>query len=191
MMPQLTRAVMFFATLLLFFLPQVSGQRADHLTNEEVELVRDIQEVDLRMEIYTRAIERRLIAINGTATLGKDELKRIEKETEKWGEIPKGKFSELLADIPRILDEAVNKIEDVAERNEESDLFPFAVYILADHCRMLPEALEKLRPRAAGPRDIALINSSIDQCADIVQASEKVPRPDPKDRNKKKKKSSN
>ena len=179
-------AAAFLVTVLLAF--PTSAQRVDHLTDQEVELIRDVQEVDLRMDIYTRAIERRLIAILGRDTLDKEGLKRLEKESEKWGELPEGSFSEILADIPRILDEAVNKIEDVAERDEKSELFPFAVYVLADHCRELPGRLEKLRDRATTPRDVALINDSIDQCSDIVEASAKVPRPDPKDRNKIKRK---
>lgn len=162
----------------------VSAQRADHLTDEEIELIRDVQEVDYRMEIYTRAIERRIIAIRGKETLDKDGLKRLEKESEKWGELPEGTFTQLLADVPRILDEAVNKIEDVAERDEKSELFPFAVYILADYCVELTSTLEGLRGKAKTPRDTALINDSIGQCADISEASSKVTRPDPKARKK-------
>lgn len=177
------------ALVLFSFSSFVQGQRADHLTDEEIELIRDVQEVDLRMEIYARAIERRMLSINGTSGLNKDDLKLLEKESEKWGPLPEGTFSILLSDIPRILDEAVSKIEDVAERNESSDLFPFAVYIIADYCRDLAPRLEALRSRAAGARDIALINTAIGECSDIVEASSKIPRPDPKERDKKKKKS--
>lgn len=173
---------------LLSFSSTTKAQRADHLTDEEIELIRDVQEIDYRMEIYARAIERRLLAINGTSGLDKDGLKLLEKETERWGPLPEGTFSSLLSDIPRILDEAISKIEDVAERNESSDLFPFAVYIIADYCRDLPPRLETLRSRASGARDFALINTALGECSDIVEASSKVPRPDPKERNKKKKK---
>ena len=187
------RGWIFFIPLVIIFLftlpSAANAQRADHLTDEEIELIRDVQEVDLRMEIYVRAIERRLLAINGTSDLDKDGLRLLEKESEKWGALPDGTFSDLLSDIPRILDEAVSKIEDVAERNESSDLFPFAVYIIADYCRDLPPRLDALRTRAAGARDTALINTAIGECSDIVEASSKIPRPDPKDRNKKKKKS--
>lgn len=176
------------ALLLISFLSSAAfSQRADHLTNEEIELIRDEQAVDDRMDIYTRAIERRLIAIQGTGSLSKDDLKRLEKETEKWGELPEGTPSELYSDIYRILDEAVNKIEDVADRNAESKLFPFAVHILADYSRALVPRLEALKAKTASAREIALLNDSIGQCNDIIEASSKVDKPDPKDRKKAKK----
>ncbi|MCO6512371.1 MAG: hypothetical protein J5I65_16425 [Aridibacter famidurans] len=176
------------ALLLISFLASAAfSQRADHLTDEEIELIRDEQAVDDRMDIYTRAIERRLIAIQGTGSLSKDDLKRLEKETEKWGELPEGSPSELYSDIYRILDEAVNKIEDVADRNAESKLFPFAVHILADYSRALVPRLEALKSKTASAREIALLNDSIGQCNDIIEASSKVDKPDPKDRKKAKK----
>lgn len=173
--------------LIPVFAPTAFSQRADHLTNEEIELIRDEQAVDDRMDIYTRAIERRLIAIEGTSSLSKDELKRLEKETEKWGELPAGSPSEIFSDINRILDEAVSKIEDVADRNAESKLFPFAVHILADYSKALVPRLEALKAKTASARDIALLNGSIDQCSDIIEASSKIEKPDPKDRKKAKK----
>jgi len=174
------------AFFLLLFTSPASAQRADHLTNEEIELIRDVQEVDKRMEIYTRAIERRLIAIEGTSRLGKDELKMLEKEQERWGDLPEGSRTQLLSDIDKILDEAVNKIEDVAEHNEKSELFPIAVYILADYAKTLAPRLVELRERAANSRDVAVLNSAIGQCEDIVEASSKVPRPEPPAKKKKK-----
>ncbi|QQS41709.1 MAG: hypothetical protein IPM63_01825 [Acidobacteriota bacterium] len=173
--------------LITLFSSAAFSQRADHLTNEEIELIRDEQAVDDRMDIYTRAIERRLIVIEGTGSLSKDDLKRLEKESEKWGELPEGTPSELYSDIYRILDEAVSKIEDVADRNAESKLFPFAVHILADYSRALVPRLEALKAKASSARDIALLNDSIGQCSDIIEASSKVDKPDPKDRKKAKK----
>ena len=179
-------AALFSAFLFLSIPSPAAAQRADHLTDEEIELIRDVQEVDKRMEIYTRAIERRLIAIEGTDGLSKDDLKRLEKEKDKWGELPEGPRTQLLSDIDKILDEAVNKIEDVAEHNEKSELFPVAVYILADYAKALEPRLAALRERAANSRDVAVLNSAIGQCEDIVEASSKVKRPDPKAKKKKK-----
>lgn len=178
------------AFLFFFLLSSASNafpQRADHLTDEEIELIRDVQAVDDRMEIFTRAIERRLIALNGTAGLSKDELKQLEKESDKWGDLPEPNPSQIFSDIRGILDEAISKIEDVADRNEESALFPFAVHILADYCGALLPRLEALKTKASTPRDIAMLNDAIDQSQEIVAASSKVEKPDPKDRKKAKK----
>jgi hypothetical protein len=174
-------------SLILFSASDALAQKHDHLTKEEIELVRDVQEIDNRMDIFVRAIERRLIAIEGTSGLDKDQLKQIEKEQEKWGDIPEGSRSEMLSDVDKILDEAIDKLEDVAERDPKSELFAYAVYILADYARVLSPKLDTLRDRSANPRDAAVLNSSIDQCADIVEASSKIPRPEPKSKKKKKK----
>lgn len=175
-------------SFLLAFPPSAANaQRRDHLTDEEIELVRDVQELDKRMEIFVRAIERRLIAINGRSGLSESELKQLEKEKEKWGELPEGSRSRMLSDIDKILEEAISKIEDVAEHDEKSELFPFAVHYLADSARLLVPRLEKLGVNSADSRDAALINSALEQCSDIIEASAKVPRPDPEARKKKKK----
>lgn len=191
-MPRLLKALPVLPPLisLVFLLlapSPVNAQRRDHLTDEEIELIRDVQEVDKRMEIYTRAIDRRLIAIEGTSALGKDDLKRLEKEKEYFGDLPEGSRTQLISDIDKILGEAVDKIEDVADHNIKSDLFPVAVYILADYARKLEPKLEGLRANSANSRDVALLNSAIGQCEDIVQASSKVTRPEPKAGKKKKK----
>lgn len=184
------RTILLFLLTISFltaFPTYVGAQRADHLTDEEIELVRDVQSVDDRMEIYVRAIERRLIAIDGTGGLGKDELKRLEKEKGKWGELPGGGFSQMVSDIYGILDEAVNKIEDVSDHNKKSKLLPHAVYILSDYSTTLIPKLEDLKKRATSARDVSFLNQSISTCNDIIEAASKIPRPDPKDRGKVKK----
>ncbi len=180
-------SILSFLLLSFFAAPNTPAQRRDHLTKEEVELIRDVQEVDGRMEIFVRAIDRRLIAISGTSGLDKDQLKRLEKEKEKWGELPEGTRSQLLSDIDKILDEAIDKLEDVSERDAKNELFAYAVYVLADYAKVLTGKLEALRDNSADPRDIAVLNSSIGQCGDIIEASSKVERPEPKTKKKKEK----
>lgn len=180
-------SILSFLLLSFFAAPNTPAQRRDHLTKEEVELIRDVQEVDGRMEIFVRAIDRRMIAISGTSGLDKDQLKRLEKEKEKWGELPEGTRSQLLSDIDKILDEAIDKLEDVSERDAKNELFAYAVYVLADYAKVLTGKLEALRDNSADPRDIAVLNSSIGQCGDIIEASSKVERPEPKTKKKKEK----
>ena len=155
----------------------VNGQRREHLTSQEIELVREFQEIDRRMEIFVRAVERRLLAIEGTANLDRDGLKKLEKERDKWGELPFEPRPQLLSDIDKILDEAISKIEDVAERDSKSELFPAAVYVLADGAAGFIPRLESLTGKVADAREAALINSAVAHCRDIVQASSQVERP--------------
>ena len=48
---------------------QSFAQNREHLTYEEIELVRDIQDVEFRMKIFAKAIERRLLVIEGVVKL--------------------------------------------------------------------------------------------------------------------------
>jgi hypothetical protein len=82
--------------------------KRDHLTEQEVELVREAQALDKRTDVFIRAAERRLQAINGTSTVASS--KQAQKEMDKWGPLPKGTRAELLGDFAKILDEAINNI---------------------------------------------------------------------------------
>ncbi len=173
--------LIFLSFSFIFPAQDANAQRRDHLTVEEIEIVRDVQQIDMRIVVFAKAIERRFIVINGgTDNLDEKNKKKITKEEENWGELPKGTQAELLSDIDKILDEAISKIEDVAERDVESDLFPFAVHILADRAKLIIPRLEKLAVNNTNAREIALINSSIRHCNDIIEASAKIARPDEK-----------
>ena len=80
----------------LFVTPEANAQRKDHLTSQEIELVSFHQEIDVRMEVYTKAVERRFLRLNGTKSLSEKELKSLEKDTEKWGKLPEGSQTKML-----------------------------------------------------------------------------------------------
>lgn len=166
----------------VFVFPQfsVTAQNRDHLTPEEVEIVRDVQEIDKRMLVFTKAIERRFLVLNGTDKLTQEQTKQIEKDKEFWGELPTGTNAQLLSDIDKIIDEAINKIEDVSEREVESELFPVAFYILSDRAKTYIPRLEKFAETSKERREIAVINSAVNNCSEIIEASAKVKRPDEK-----------
>lgn len=178
--------ILFFTVILLmvfsFIVPvdKAKAQNRDHLTAEEIEVVRDVQEIDKRMLVFVYAIERRFIVLDGIDKLDAKQLKRIEKDKEIWGELPKGTQTQMLSDIDEILEEAVNKIEDVAERDMKSELFPVAVHVLADYAISLIPHLEKYKEKSISSRETALINSATQNCKDIIESSAKVPRPDEK-----------
>jgi len=177
------------ATLLVFLVfsaSQVSAQRKDHLTKEEIELVSFHQEIDKRMEVYTKAVERRFLRLNGAQSLSKKELKRLRKDSEKWGELPEGSQTKMLSDIDKIIDEAISKIEDVADRDVKSGLLAKAVYILSDSAKTFVPRLEAIRGKSKEAREIAILNNAISQCTDIITASAKLKRPSKKKSKKKK-----
>ena len=155
------------------FAQPISAQTRDHLTNEEIELVRDVQELDNRMEIYVKAINRRFLVLNNDNS----QAKQIEKDSEKWGELPKGTRIELLNDIKKILQEAIDKIDDIAAREEKSELIPYAVHILADGAQKFIPELEKFQATATDKREKGVIADSLDFSNQIIEASAKIPKP--------------
>src|SRR5215203_6252926 len=79
-----------------------SAQRRDYMTEPEIELVRDNQDIDKRIQVLTRMIDRRFTAlgvdVGGWKQAGKDE--------KLWGETPTGTPSNLMADIRQLLQKA-------------------------------------------------------------------------------------
>ena len=90
-------------------------QRREHLTAQEVDMLRDTQELDRRSELFVKIAERRLTAITNPAAAATTPTLSA-KENEKWGELPKGTRAQHLNDLARIFDEAIVNVDDVAAR---------------------------------------------------------------------------
>lgn len=179
------KAAFIFLTLFICFQAfspnAVFAQRRDHLNDKlndkEIELIRDEQSIDRRMEIFIKAIDRRFLALNNDSS----NAKQIEKDVEKWGELPKGTRAELLRDIEEILDESISKVDDVAAHDIKNKLLPVAVNILADGAnRFIPELKSQLA-KASDEMEKGIILGSIDFCTQIIEASAKVPKLSPKE----------
>jgi hypothetical protein len=175
-----SKTLIFSLTLLLTAycsLLTANAQRRDYLTEQEGDLVREAQELDRRIDILTKAIDRRfLILDNRRAEL---------KDPEKWGE-PKGTKAELLFDISKILLSAIDNIEYVAEKDAANKILPKSIHHLADASRKYLPLLEAYKSRVADKMEQAAILTSIDYCRQIIEASAKVPKEAPKEEKKKK-----
>src|SRR5215207_3061848 len=141
-----------------------AAQRREHLTPEEIELVRDNQELDARTGVFVKAAERRLLAATNPAESEKNAPK------EKWGEV-KGTRSQLFYDISKIHDEAVVNVDDVAEHNPESPLLRKALYMLSEATgRMLP-ALSKLRQDVKSEAEADQLERALETAREITDAA--------------------
>src|ERR1043165_376407 len=108
----LVSAPLFFVAATLFRSAEASAQQREHLTPEEIELVRDNQELDKRTGVFIHAAERRLLAVTNPDEFAKEAA----KDKDKWGEV-KGTHAQLFYDISKILDEAVVNVDDSALHN--------------------------------------------------------------------------
>lgn len=170
----------FFCIALLFPF-SANAQRRDQLSDLESELVREAQEIDRRTEVFVKAIDRRFLVLNNDTS----QSKRVEKDLEKWGELPKGTRAQLLLDIEKILDEAIGKIDDAAARDAKSELLPKAVHILAAaSARFLPQLKFQLDKTNTDIEKGAVLGA-IDFCKQIIEAAAKLPEEEKKTKKKK------
>lgn len=143
-----------------------AAQKREHLTPEEIELVRDNQELDARTKVFIAAAERRLLAVTNPA----EAAKNAPKEKEKWGEV-QGTRTQLFYDISKILDEAVVNVDDVAEHNPESPLLRKSLYLLAEATtRMLP-ALTRLREGVQSEAEGDQLDRALETAREITDAA--------------------
>ena len=162
----------------------VSGQTRDHLTDQETELVRFHQELDKRIEVFIRAIDRRFAIINGSAPPA---TKKLVKDEPEWGEVPRGTRAELLGDIAGILDEAITNIDDVSRRDEKNPLISRSLRKLTASVKGYLNQLAALRSKAKDPDEAAAIEHVADNANQIIEVGNKLPAPVPESDKKKKK----
>lgn len=156
-----------------FSLFNANAQRRDHLTETEADLVRDAQEINFRMEVFVKAIDRRFLLIqNPNAT-------QTDKEFNKYGELPKGTKSQFLSDIDKIIEEAISNLDNVAEKDLNSKLFPKAMKIFNEACKRFIPLFEEIAKTSKDEKEKTLIATSIENCNQVIAAMAKVPEPEP------------
>lgn len=161
-------------------------QRREHLTVQEVDMVRDTQELDRRSELFVKIAERRLAVItnpsaaNATPTLSA-------KENEKWGELPKGTRAQFLGDLARIFDEAIVNVDDVASRTPDSALLPKAVRKLAEASTRFIAQLTPLRTGTLAGGEREALEQTLDNLQQIIDAAKRLPEEAPGKKGEKKK----
>src|SRR5918993_1680341 len=147
-------------------------QSRDHLTQQEVDLVKEAQVLDKRIDVFIKAAERRLMVINGSAA---GNAKQLKKDSERWGELPTGSRAELVADIARILDEAITNIDDVSARDERNPLIPKALRKLAQAVNTIMGQLKPLSVEAKSDAEIASFELLNEDAQSILEAATKLP----------------
>jgi hypothetical protein len=138
----------------------------EHLTPEEIELVRDNQELDARTNVFIKAAERRLLAV----TNPEEAAKQSAKDKEKWGEV-KGTRAQLFYDISKILDEAVVNVDDAAEHNPDSALLRKSLFMLSEAASRLLPQLSKLREGAQSEAEADQLDRALENAQEITEAA--------------------
>jgi hypothetical protein len=155
----------------------------DYLTEQEVELVKEAQELDKRIGVFIKAADRRVQVITGIETTSPKQLK---KDAELWGALPTGTRAELVSDIARIFDEAITNIDDVSSRDEKNPLVAVALRNLAAAATRIVGQLKPVEEQAKGDSETSSFDQLIDNAESIVQAAAKLPPPVEKKKGKSK-----
>lgn len=173
--------ILFGLILLAIAMPLVaSAQKRDNLTDEEDMLVREAQELDKRIGIFVKVIDRRLLVISNPAAT---EPKPDKKDKGDWGPLRTGTKQEMLFDIQKSLNEAIAKIDDVAERDQKNELFPKAVRILAEACRKWLPQFQSIQQNVTVEKEKEYIFNAIEFANQVIEASAKVPAEEKKKKN--------
>ncbi|HEX9629572.1 MAG TPA: hypothetical protein VF961_06100, partial [Pyrinomonadaceae bacterium] len=128
-------------------------------------------ELDKRIDVFIKAADRRLMVIKGLQAAISKELK---KDAEFWGDLPSGTRSELVADIAKILDEAITNIDDVSSRDEKNPALPRALRKLAAAASRIMEQLKPLQSSAVDAAEVSNFDELLDNAETIVQAASKL-----------------
>ncbi len=155
------------------------AQRRDFVNDQEADLIREYQEIDRRIDVLMMFIDRRLAA----AGIAGNQWKQP-KDPELWGEDPKGTRVDLLYDTKRILQKAVDDIDDIASRegaaiegNEKSGkIFPKAVRNLSAAATRFKPIFQAELAKATNEKEKGLLFDSIQLCDQIIEAAATLPK---------------
>ena len=165
-------SVTFIFATLCFSALNAHAQTREHLTPQEIDLVKDAQILDKRVDVFIKAMERRMLAINGTAPAN---AKQLKKDAEKWGELPTGSRAELVSDIAKIIDEAITNIDDVSARDERNPLIPKAVRKLVQAATNIQTQLAPFKTQKLSEAEIASFELLNEDVQSILEAAKKLP----------------
>ncbi len=151
-----------------------SFQGREHLTPQEIDLVKDAQVLDKRIDIFIKAADRRMIALSGADAAS---AKQLKKDSELWGELPAGSRAELIGDIAGIFDEAITNIDDVSAHDEKNPLIAKALRKLATAATRIVEQLKPAETQAKGEAELNSFDKLTEYAESILQAVNKLPPP--------------
>lgn len=175
----------FLVTVCLICVVLTPAQRRDYLTEQEVEIVRDAQDIDARIDMLVKMIDRRFHVLGVNVNGWKDAA----KPSEVWGDLPKGSRPELFNDIKKILQKAVDDIDNLAANpnaapirekgdkraKKDPDRFPAAVRELAAASRRYMPPLKAELDRSKDEMEKGSIIDTLELCEQIIAAVDKLP----------------
>ncbi len=178
--------VIFIAVFFAAFAGNAHAQRRDFLTDSEIDVIRESQDIDVRIDSIIKMIDRRFTLMN-VDVQGWDGRGR---NADVFGDPPKGTREELLFDIKRLLQKAIDDIDNLAERpdsalvrredevkekKKDPKRFGIAVRALAAASQRYIDPLRKLYDSAESEKELGVISDSINSCELIIESQNNLP----------------
>lgn len=179
--PRILSRLILIAVVSVSFAAIASAQPRDHLTDKETDLIRFHQQLDKRIEVFIKAMDRRFAIING---LQQAKTKKIDKEEPEWGDLPKGSRAQLLGDVASILDEAITNIDDVSRRDEKSPLISRALRKLTAATNGYVTQVRSMASQTKDDDELSAIERVLQHAEQIIEVGNQLP-PPPTDKKKK------
>ena len=162
------------AVVSLSFAAIATAQPRDHLTDQETDLIRFHQQLDKRIDVFIKAMDRRFAIING---LEQAKTKKLDKEEPDWGDLPKGSRAQLLGDIASILDEAITNIDDVSRRDEKSPLISRSLRKLTAATNGYVTQVKSMAAQTKDADELSAIERVLQQAEQIIEVGSQLPPP--------------
>lgn len=143
----------------------VQAQKRDHLTEQEIDLVREAQEIDLRIQVFVKAADRRLLVLIDPNAVQK------KKEEEVWGPLPKGTRLELLGDYKRILEEAEEKLDDAYERGARNEKIPKALAKFKEGVTKQIAQLRAFASQLSDPKEQRALAEAVEEAETVTKGA--------------------
>jgi hypothetical protein len=161
-------ATLILITLVVSLPPSASAaaRQREHLTDEEIVLVQENQEIDKRTAVFIKAAERRLLAV----TNPEEAAKQSAKDKEQWGEV-KGTRAQLFYDISKVLDEAVTNVDDAALHNPGNPRLRKSLFMLAEAVARMRPQLDALRAKAQDQAEADNLDRAVETAKEIADAA--------------------
>lgn len=172
--PRIFGRLILIAVASLSFAAIASAQPRDHLTDQETDVIRFHQQLDKRIDVFIKAMDRRFAIING---LEQAKTKKLDNEEPEWGDLPKGSRAQLLGDIASILDEAITNIDDVSRRDEKSPLISRSLRKLTAAANGYATQLRSLASQTKDADELSAIERVLQHADQIIEVGSQLPRP--------------
>lgn len=178
-MRQIAWSVFFISTLLIATGVDANAQQRDYLTRAEDDIVREYQDIDTRIEVLIKMVDRRFRA----AGIQTADTRKVKTGDEMdWGPEPNGTRADLLWDIRRLIEKAVDDVNNLASRGPEAmkaerkkvNLFNSAMRSLANAANRWLPLLQSLHETTKDDTEINVLEVSIGHCREIIEASKKI-----------------